>query len=158
MKDNKPLLFINSAQSGQLKDQNQYVYDSRFDNSNPKIIREVKKDTRPTIEEVKKKVKEEVEKENTRNAIHEDREANIKLEQAVSKEDEIKKKKLINKMELLNKRAKLGRFVLISIETINQTIEGFFTKLLENSIMVAVEDEEQEILIQEIQDIIILKV
>ncbi|QVK17220.1 hypothetical protein KHQ81_10010 [Mycoplasmatota bacterium] len=158
MKDNKPLLFINSAQSSQLKGQNQYVYDSRFDNSNQKFIRDYKKDVRPAREEKKKQDREEVKTENTRKRTYEERNSNIKLDQSFSKEDEIKKKKLMNKMVLLNKRANLGRYVLVSIEKNNQSIECYFIKLLEKSIIVSIEDKEQEILMQDIEDIIILKV
>ncbi len=149
MKDNKPLLFINSAQSKEFKDQNQYVYDSRFDNKNLKIFQEIKKEPEKAKETKKVEfdvIKEEVPKEEKA------------IEDIDSGEDEIKKRKLRNKMELLNKRARLGRYVFVSVEIEGKVYEGYFMRLLSNSIILNVGEEEMEIPINDIRDIIILKV
>jgi len=150
MKDNKPLLFINSAQSSEFKDQNQYVYDSRFDNKeHKKIIRELKKEAK--LNEVKnfnQEVNQQSEKKIKENSVI----------QELNKEDEMRIHKLFNKMELLNKRAKLGRFVLVSVETFDYAIEGYFIQLHEESILIRVDEEEKEISLQDIKDIIIIKV
>ncbi len=147
MKDNKPLLFINSAQSNQVKDQNQYVYDSRFDKKNIKILKEQKREEKKVS---KQKVEPEKEQEiKVQNEVKEPQDNSI---------SETKSKKLMNKLELLHKRAKLGRYVLVSVETTSDVIEGYFTFLLDHSIVLSVEEEEKEIAIDDIKEIEILKV
>ena len=146
MKDNKPLIFINSAQTEGIKDQNQYVYDSRFDKKN-KRLSEIKKQENP------RDLKEDKPKEEKNTEPEKIEEEPVEIE-----ENKLFNKKLLNKMELLNKRANLERYVLVSVETIDKVIEGYFMKLLDKSIIINSEDEEIEVLFKEIKDIIILKV
>lgn len=150
MKDNKPLLFINSAQSEKFTDGNQYVYDSRY-NKKDKRLSEIKKEEVP-IEELEEKVEEKIEViEQVENNVTKEKD----LDEEISKE---KNKKLMNKIELLNKRASLERYVLVSVETVDKVVEGFFMKSVDNIIIINTEEGKNEIFINDIKDITIIKV
>ncbi len=147
MKDNKPILFINSAQTDDVSDHSQYVYDSRFD----------KFEKKPVIhkESIEPKVLEETENITLENFVKEEIIENKEFEVQANVQ---KNNKLYNKLELLNKRAKLGRYVFVSIQIKEDEIEGYFKQLLEKEIIVTVADKDETILISDIDEIIILKV
>ncbi len=149
MKDNKPLLFINSAQTNTPKDKNQYVYDSRFNKKDQRITEASKVKTKKAV------VKEEVVKQVP---IEENEELHDEKEQVIITEDNARLKKLANKLELLSKRAKLGRYVFVTVETFDQVLEGYFMELLEEAIILNMNDQEHKILISDIKEITILKV
>lgn len=149
MKDNKPLLFINSAQTNTPKDKNQYVYDSRFNKKDQRITEASKVKTKKAV------VKEEVVKQVP---IEESEKLHDEKEQVIITEDNARLKKLANKLELLSKRAKLGRYVFVTVETLDQVLEGYFMKLLEEAIILNMNDQEHKILISDIKEITILKV
>ena len=149
MKDNKPLLFINSAQTNTPKDKNQYVYDSRFNKKDQRITEASKVKTKKAV------VKEEVVKQVP---IEENEELHDEKEQVIITEDNARLKKLANKLELLSKRAKLGRYVFVTVETFDQVLEGYFKELLEEAIILNMNDQEHKILISDIKEITILKV
>lgn len=146
MKDNKPILFINSAQSDDVKDHSQYVYDSRFDKfeKKPIIHKEV---TKPVVEEEKNK-----------DIVNEFKEEIKENKEIIIEEDVQKREKLFNKLELLNKRAKLGRYVYVSIQIKEDNVEGYFKQLLEKEIILSIEEKDETISISDIDEIIILKV
>lgn len=149
MKNNKPILFINSAHSNNFDGPNQYVYDSRY-NKEKIIIKPEQKDILP------RKVK-------TRNESNEKPVKEVAIgvqdqEQAKIVRDEKNNEKLLNKIELLNKRAKLSRFVLVSVTTNDEKFEGYFKEYDEDSIILSVDNSELNIEINEIEDITILKV
>jgi hypothetical protein len=149
MKDNKPLLFINSAQTNTPKDKNQYVYDSRFNKKDQRITEASKVKTKKAV------VKEEVVKQVP---IEESEKLHDEKEQVIITEDNARLKKLANKLELLSKRAKLGRYVFVTVETFDQVLEGYFMELLEEAIILNMNDQEHKILISDIKEITILKV
>ena len=149
MKDNKPLLFINSAQTNTPKDKNQYVYDSRFNKKDQRITEASKVKTKKAV------VKEEVVKQVP---IEESEKLHDEKEQVIITEDNARLKKLANKLELLSKRAKLGRYVFVTVETFDQVLEGYFKELLEEAIILNMNDQEHKILISDIKEITILKV
>ncbi len=149
MKDNKPLLFINSAQTNTPKDKNQYVYDSRFNKKDQRITEASKVKTKKAV------VKEEVVKQVP---IEESEKLHDEKEQVIITEDNARLKKLANKLELLSKRAKLGRYVFVTVETLDQVLEGYFMELLEEAIILNMNDQEHKILISDIKEITILKV
>ena len=64
----------------------------------------------------------------------------------------------MNKLHLLNKRANLERYVFVSVETNDKVIEGYFMKLLNDKILVKTETEDEEIEINKIKNLSILKV
>ena len=149
MKDNKPLLFINSAQTNTPKDKNQYVYDSRFNKKDQRITEASKVKTKKAV--VKEEVVEQV-------PIEESEKLHDEKEQVIITEDNARLKKLANKLELLSKRAKLGRYVFVTVETFDQVLEGYFMELLEEAIILNMNDQEHKILISDIKEITILKV
>lgn len=145
MKNNKPLLFINSAQTTNFTNHNQYVFDSRYDN-NEKIVQNEAIKFVPKLKE--KKI---VQKEET--VIKAEHEKSVRID-----EKDKHLEKLYNKIELLDKRAKLGRYVLVSIEIDEEKIEGYFKAWRERDILLIVDEEEKEIVIEKIKNIHILKV
>lgn len=148
MKDNKPLIFINSAQSNNFKDHNQYVFDSRYHKPLKKI-------------EVIKKVQDEIKvisKEEEKSQEIDNKEASQQQEDINNVGDDGRIRKLMNKMELLNKRASLGRYVYVSVDVNDKVLEGYFMKLNNSSVILNIDDEEIEISINDINNITIIKV
>lgn len=142
MSDNKPLLFINSAQSKKFKDQNQYVYDSRFHKKDKRLTEFIKQEEKVKIVQEEEKIVEEKKPEVNEQVID-----NPTISQ-----------KLMNKIQLLNKRAILERYVLVSVETQDKVIEGYFMKLDDDKILVKTETDDEEIEIKTLKNITILKV
>lgn len=150
MKENKPILFINSAKTDNTFSKSQNVYDSRVGNKSISKKKEEKKN----IE--KKNNNENVEQAefNNNNNKEEIKEDNIIKEE---KPQEIEKS-FSNKIRLLNRRADLGRFVLVLVKTNTNEYEGLFKGVAERGVILEIGDKDESILIDDITDIIILRV
>ncbi len=145
MKENKPLLYINSAQSDKFGDQSQYIYDSRYHKPIIIIKKEVEEINNNDEEEVL--IKPQIIKENIINPKE------INGEEILTGIN----KKLMNKIDLLNKRALLGRYVQVSVETKEKIIEGYFLNKLANEIVLRDKELEVTVPFEEIKEILIIK-
>ncbi|MDF2700236.1 MAG: hypothetical protein K0Q49_1792 [Haloplasmataceae bacterium] len=172
MKENKPILFINSASTNNFYQKNQFEYDSRKKNNNYLIKKNTQK-----IQDVNVNREQEkpiVETENNyiineeQNTVVENIEVsepiqNVESEttsiEVVQQEEDIQiEKPFANKIRLLTKRALLNRYVLVAIVLIDGEIEGLFKNSNNTNIVLETNGEDNNISIDEIEDIRIIRV
>jgi len=80
------------------------------------------------------------------------------VEEAVKQEVVEMEKPFSNKLRLLNRRAELGRYVLVSLKTHDSIYEGLFKGIEDNELMIEVNDTNVRIGIDEVMEVIILRV
>ena len=149
MKENKPILFINSAQSDSVGQGNQYVYDSRFKNREDILKKPVKKEV-----PIKEPLEEPVETVLEETTIEED--VLSEVEEPVTEDEEFVSP-FDYKIGLLNRRAEQGHFVVVEVTTKEKTMQGLFYGRKTNQIILKVEEDNKIIPIRDINELNIIR-